>query len=262
MRLRTQLALCCAAVVAALVATRCASGVAAGPGDFRIENEIFVDGDKEPRIRSTTIFHGGVVYDYLEEPAEVTIFDQQHGRFVLLDMTRRIKTELSTKRVHDFTERLKQWSQGQSDPFDRFLGDPQFDTQFDEGSGELSLTSPWMTYRLTTTDEPDEAVTRQYREFSDWYCRLNTMLNPGARPPFARMAVNSALEERHQFPRSVHLTIKPSEGLLAKKLSVRSEHRLIGQLVESDRKRVAQTDQFMAMYTSVDFREYQRKMAN
>ena len=262
MRLRTQLALLCAAVVAMPVAGRCATGVAAGRDDFRIENEVFVAGEKEPRIRSTTIFHGGVVYDYLDEPAEVTIFDQQHGRFVLLDMTRRIKTELTAKRVLEFTERLKEWAQGQSDPFLRFLGDPQFDTQFEEDSGELSLTCPWMTYRLTTVDFDSPTTASQYREFSDWYCRLNTMLNPGARPPFSRIAVNSALQERQRFARAVQLTITPSDSLLAKRLSVRSEHRLIGQLVESDRKRVAQTDQFMAMYTSVDFREYQRKMTD
>jgi hypothetical protein len=262
MRLRTHLAPLCAAVVAITLAGPCASLLAAGEADFRIENQIFVGADKEARIRTTTIFQGGVVYDYLEDPAEVTVFDQQHGRFVLLDLTRRIKTELTTKQVLDFTERLKQWSQGQSDPFLRFLGDPQFDAEFDDASGELTLTSPWMTYRLTTGDLPSTATSSQYREFSDWYCRLNTMLNPGARPPFSRMAVNSALEEQQRFARAVHLTIKPRDGLLAKRLSVRSEHRLIEQLVESDRKRVAQTDQFMAMFASVDFREYQRKIAD
>ena len=261
MRLGTHFLLVGAVAVTMAGAGPCPTGVAGGAADFRLENKVFVDGEKAPRIRSTTIFHGGVVYDYLEEPAEVTIFDQQHGRFVLLDLTRRIKTELTTKRVLDFTQRLKQWAQGQSDPFLRFLGDPQFEAELDEGSGQLSFESPWISYRLTTADVDSDAVWRQYRQFSDWYCRLNTMLNPGARPPFARLAVNSALEERHRFARTVDLTIRPSEGLLSKRLSLRSEHRLIGQLVESDRKRVAQTDQFMAMYTSVDFREYQRKMA-
>ena len=260
MRLCTHLALLSAAILLIPVPRPCASAVAPGGDDFRIENQVFVGGQKEPRIRSTTIFHHGLVYDYLEDPAEVTIFDQQHGRFVLLDLTRRIKTELTTKQVLDFTERLKQWAQGQSDPFLRFLGDPHFDIQFDDESGELTLTSPWMTYRLTTGEVQSAATSRQYREFSDWYCRLNTMLNPGARPPFSRIAVNSALQEQERFAQAVHLTIKPSDGLLAKRLSVRSEHRLIGQLVESDRKRVAQTDQFIAMYTSVDFRDYQRRM--
>lgn len=230
--------------------------------DFRIENKVFVDGEKEPRIQSTTIFHEGVVYDYLAEPAEVTVLDAQHGRFVLLDLTRRIKTELTTERVVDFSEHLKQWAKGQSDEFLQFLADPQFEEEFDESTHELNFTSPWMAYRLTTVGTESEEISEQYREFADWCCRLNTVLNPGARPPFARMKVNAVLHERQQFPRKVELTIQPKESFLAKRLKVRSEHLLIRQLVESDRKRVAQTDQFIAMYTTVDFEEYQRKMAH
>ena len=238
------------------------ASAAADENNFRIENKIFVGGEKEPRIRSTTIFHDGVVYDYLADPAEVTIFDGPHNRFVLLDLTRRIKTELTTERVVGFSERLKQWSEEKSDEFLQFLAEPKFEEETDESTGELSFTSPWMTYRLKTVDTESEEIARRYREFADWYCRLNTVLNPGARPPFARMKVNAVLQERQQFPCEVELTIQPGESLLSKRLTVRSEHLLIRQLVESDRKRVAQTDQFMAMYTSVDFEEYQRKMAN
>ena len=251
------------AILAALLAVGlCARGGVAEEEDFRIENKIYVDDEKEPRIRSTTIFHEGVVYDYLADPPEVTVFDGHHGRFVLLDLTRRVKTELTTERVVDFSRRLKEWTQQQSDPFLRFLAAPEFEEQYDESTRELSLTSPWMTYRLTTVDSESEGISRSYREFSDWYCRLNTFLNPGARPPFARMVVNAALAERRKLPREVHLSLSPKEGLLAKRLTVRSEHLVIRQLVESDRKRVAQTDQFMAMYATVDFEEYQRKMAN
>ena len=104
-------------------------------------------------------------------------------------------------------------------------------------------------------------LSRQYREFCDWYCQLNTVLNKGSKPPFARMIVNETLENRHLFPREVRLTMQPKGGLIPKRTTVRSEHRLIRQLVESDRQRVAQTHEFMAMYTSVDFQEYQRKLA-
>jgi len=250
------------AIAAVLAAGLCCPGLAAGRDGFRIENRVFLDGEKEPRSRSTTIFHHGVVYDYLADPPEVTVFDVQRRRFVLLDLERRVKTELTTDRVADFSKRLKQWSERQSDPFLKFLGDPSFDQTLDESTGELTFTSPWMSYRLTTFDPESETLSHQYREFSDWYCRLNTVLNPGARPPFARMIVNAVLEERHLLPREVHLTMQPKEGLLPKRLTVRSEHLLIRQLVESDLQRVAQTDQFMALYASVAFPEYQRKMGD
>lgn len=234
---------------------------AAGNG-FRIENKVFSDDQEEPCIRSTTIFHEGVVYDYLVDPAEVTVLDKEHDRFVLLDMTRRVKTELPTERLISFGDTLRRRSQEESDPFKKFLGSPQFEEEFDKENGQMTFVSPWMTYRLKTVDFPSELLSRQYREFSDWYCRLNTYLNPGARPPFARMVVNGSLAHRRQFPREVELTIRPRENFLAKRHMVRSEHLLVRQLVESDRQRVAQTDQFMAIYAAVGFREYQQKMGH
>jgi len=248
-----------AAVVFSVVAVW--TGISAAE-DFRVENKVFVADEKEPRIESTTIFYGGVVYDYLADPAEVTVFDKDHGRFVLLDMTHRIKTELTTERLEGFTQDLKRWTESQSDPFRKFLGDPHFEEKIDADAGQLTFASPWMTYRLTTVDVESEAVSRQYREFSDWHCQLNTLLNPGSAPPFARMRVNAVLDERRSIPRQVELTIRPKGGLLAKRRTFRSEHLLTRQLVESDRTRVAQTDQFMAMYTAVTFQEYQRKMAD
>jgi hypothetical protein len=261
MTIRSQVGFLSVALAAVCAAGTWEARVAVAEEDFRIENEVFVEGDKEPRIRSTTIFHDGVVYDYLEEPSEVTVFDAQRGRFILLDLDRRIKTELTTGLVAGFTDRLRRWSREQSDPFLQFLGDPEFEQTIDQGAGELTFSSPWMTYRLVTFDTESEALSRRYREFCDWYCQLNTVLNPGTKPPFARMMVNEALEEHGLFPREVHLTMRPKGGLLSKRTNVRSEHRLIRQLVESDRQRVAQTHQFMAMYTSVEFPEYQRKLA-
>jgi len=238
------------------------TGSAAAGKDFRIENKVFSDDEEEPCIQSTTIFHEGVVYDYLVDPAEVTVLDKEHGRFVLLDMTRRVKTELPTERLVSFGDTLRRRSQEESDPFKKFLGSPQFEEEFDKENGQLSFVSPWMTYRLKTVDVSSEVLSRQYREFSDWYCRLNTYLNPGARPPFARMVVNASLDHRQQFPREVELTIRPKESFLAKRQTVRSEHLLVRQLVESDRQRVAQTDQFMAIYAAVAFQEYQQKMGH
>lgn len=262
MMLQSRLCASFGALVAVLALGLGGVGGPAVAEDFRVENRVFVDGDKEPLVKSTTIFHEGVVYDYLADPPEVTVFDAQRGRFVLLDLTRRVKTELTSERVVQFAKRLKEWALEQSDPFLEFLGNPRFDEAFDEQTGELRLTSPWMSYRLATVDTKSEAISEQYRQFSDWHCRLNTVLNPGARPPFARMLVNAALGQRQRLPREVDLKIEYKEGLLPKRVTIRSEHLLVRQLVESDRRRVAQTDQFMAMYTSVDFDEYQRKMAN
>ena len=232
--------------------------------DFRIENRVFVGSEKDPRSQSTTIFYGGRVYDYLLQPAEVTVFDRDGGRLVLLDTTRRVKTELTTTAIASLTERLKRWAQSRADPLWRFLAEPKFEEQSDEPSGELLLSSPWLTYRVKAVDGGNEEMSRSYREFCDWYCQLNTLINPGSRPPFARMMLNAALDQRRQLPVEVQLTIRPKgpkELLPTKRIVVRSEHQLVRGLAESDRDRIAQTDQFMVIFQPVGFEEYQKKLS-
>jgi hypothetical protein len=245
------------AILAAAVVLA-AQGAAAGE-DFRVENAIFAGSEKEPCVESTTIFYSGIVYDYLKSPAEVTVFDKNNGRFVLLDLARRVKTEVPIEKVSTLCQHLKTWAAGQKDPLLRFLANPRFDETFDPPSGKLTLSSPPVTYDLLTASAESPQVAQDYREFSDWYCQLNTLLNPGSRPPFARMAVNAALERHQRLPQQVELTLRP-EGFPPKKVLIRSEHQIVGRLVDSDRDRVAQTDQYLAIFSPVAFDEYQKKI--
>lgn len=247
-----------------LLAWAVGAGIAlpAGAEQFRFENRVFLDEDPEPQVRSTTIFVDGVVYDFLESPAEVIVFDTAEGRFVLLDLVRRVQTQLSTEQVGSLIERLRDWAKTQSDPYLRFLASPSFKEDYDGQTGELSLSSQWMTYRLGTIPAASDGVSHRYREFSDWYCRLNTAINPGSRPPFARLMVNAALDARALLPREVVLTLQPKQGLLSRKITVRSEHHLIAGLAEGDRNRVAQVGQFMEIFHPLSFDQYQSKADN
>jgi hypothetical protein len=227
--------------------------------DFRVENQVFSGGGRTPQVRSTTIFLDGVVYDYLEDPREITVFDSANGRFICLDPIRHVRTELSTEHLESLAGRLKDWAGSQPDEFLKFLADPKFEKSLDEDTGELVFDSPWMTYRVTAIQTGSPETASQYAAFSDWYGRLNTRINPGSRPPFARMIVNAELAREQLFPEKVHLTVRPKAGgLLAKKTTLRSEHKLVRQLVESDRRQVAQTDQYMAIFKPVSFQEYQK----
>jgi hypothetical protein len=233
------------------------AGLAAGE-DFRVENEVFFHGNDKADSRSTTIFHDARVYDYLEDPAEVIVFDESHDRFVLLDTARRIRTELTTARLTAFTEQLRQRAAVHEDALVRFLAAPRFEEQFDGQSGVLALSSRLMTYRLTLLEVPSPAIAQQYREFSDWYARLNTLLHPGSKPPFARLAVNAALAKRDAIPREVRLALPAKEGSSSSDTTVRSSHRLVRPLTEADRKRVDQTGKDMQAFRLVDFDQYRR----
>lgn len=228
--------------------------------EFRVESKLFRDNEKEPYLESTTVFLRGMVYDYLKGPGEVTVFDKARNRFILLNMNRRVYTEINTDKVTAFTDALRRWTTVQPEPYVQFLGDPKFEEQADEENHQLVFNSHWMTYRLTTISLDSEAMSRQYHEFCDWCYRLNTLLTPGARPPFPAMAVNASLEKQRLFSTETSLTIRPRKGVTGKRIAIRGEYQLIRRLVESDRDRAAQTDQFMAMFTQVSFEEYQEKM--
>jgi len=242
-------------VVVAGMLTCLGPGVGGGE-EFRVESKVFVGTDKEPRTQSTTIFHQGIIYDYLQKPAEITVFDPSRGLFILLDPGRRVRSELTAQEVLGLTENLRQWAGTQTDGFLKFLGSPKFDEQFDERKGELLFESPWLSYRVTAVDAESDAIAQQYREFCDWFARLNTRLNPGYKLALARLVINEALYHRRQVPQEVTLTVQPKRGLTLQKAVMRSQHQFVRRLVESDRDRVAQTGQFMAIFQPVEFDEY------
>ena len=238
------------------------TALASGAETFCVENQVFVDNQRKPRVESTTVFLDDKVYDFLRMPAEVTIFDPTRQRFVLLDPSRRVQTQVSTGQVAKFAERLQQWARTQPDPFLQFLADPTFDENFDAERGELSISSPWTTYRIGVEPARSETASHRYREFSDWYSRLNTMINPGSRPPLARLMVNAALDARQLLPREVTLILRPKSGPLAKKTIVRSEHRVRAGLTETDRQRITEAERFLADFMLLGFEQYEAKIGD
>ncbi len=177
---------------------------AALAADFRVENSVFLEGQSQPQSQGVTIFRAGLVYDFLNEPPEVIVFDKAQKRFILLDITRRVRSEISTDDVLAVVDRVKQRLAGHPNPNSRWLVDPSFDESFDRAKAELTLKSDTITYRAQI-ETADPAVAIQYHEFSDWYTQLNLALNPSSRPPFPRMMLNAAIERHQGVAKEVHL---------------------------------------------------------
>lgn len=238
---------------------------AARAADFKVENKVFSGADKNPSSQTTTIFRDGLVYDYLfdnENPAEieeVTIFDFARGQFTLLDNRQKLKTELSTKLVKAAIESLKSRNDLAGDPFTNFLINPSFEKKFNEAAGELVFNSPWLDYRVLVSHTEDSEIAQDYRRFCDWYAHLNAFVRPGSTPPFARLLVNEELHNRGSFPREVHLTLKPKQGLFIRGIRLRSEHKLTPRLGEADHRLIAQTADDLPAFKMVGFKEYNQK---
>ena len=127
------------------------------------------------------------------------------------------------------------------DPLATFLADPRFQEKFDAQTAQLTLSSALMTYTVQLTPPLDRDIVDQYRVFSDWYARLNTVLTrgPGSRPPFARLVLDEAIARHQAIPREVRLTFPIRKGGKLEQTTMRSQHQLIPQLTKADLAAVA-----------------------
>ena len=154
-----------------------------------------------------------------------------------------------------FSEKAHAWAEKNSSPFLKFAAEPNFEVA--EGKeGELTFSSPQMTYRLETLPAESPQVSEQYREFSDWYARFNSMLHVGATPPFPRLAVNKELATRGLVPTEVTLTI-PAQNSLGKPVLLRSVHQVHWRLLQKDLTRISETANQLAVFKTVGLAEFE-----
>ncbi len=247
---RPVIACALAAALASLVPNRAAAD------DFRIETKVFVGKETEPASEDLTLFRGEQVYDFLNKPREVTVFDKPRSRVILLDPARRVKTEVTMERLMAFSDELRTWCGKQSDPLLKFAAEPSFDQSLDSASNELVFTSPFLTYRVGTIKAGTDDIARQYLEFSDSYARLNAMTNPGSTPPFPRLKIDKALFISHAVPEKVQLTMPPRSRFGGKPTIVRSEHRVNWRLLESDQQKIQEAEAFLVTFTPLTLERY------
>jgi hypothetical protein len=221
--------------------------------NFRIESEVFLGKEKEPVSESLTLFHGGVVYDFLlTAPEEISVFDPLRSRFVLLDVTRRVKATLTLDDLQAATEAIKTGADAKQHEY--FLS-PQFEQTFDAETLWLTLTSKHIIYRVKGITPRDAEAVERYQLFADWYARLNAT-RPGNLPPFARIELDRALAQRRLVPEEVELTLLPKNRLLGRKIELHSKHAFIWELGQTDFKRIETAGQYLATFETVSFQRY------
>ncbi len=222
---------------------------------FRIETKIYVGDEKKPASETTTLFLDGVVYDFLAQPPQVAVFRKpsgdKPGRFVLLNTKHGFRTELSTDQLAGAMEKLRTWAARQSDPFLKFAAEPRFEESFTPENGKLVLASHLENYSVATAPAEDREAAAEYREFLDWYARLNTLLSAGP-PPEPRLRLNQALARHNAIPLKVELT------RAGEKEPVRAEHDFTWRLSQDDMKRIDDVRASLAGYRAVSNEEFLR----
>ena len=156
---------------------------------------MFVEDDELPVSEATTLFDGEMVYHFMKEPAQTIIYRapgaNRDGEFLILDLDREQRTDISTKRIGGLMNKLNRWAAEQEDTLLKFSAQPIFEEEFDEETGILTMENPAWNYTVATVAAEDEKAMLRYRDFTDWYSRLNAMLH-STPPPGARLALNKA----------------------------------------------------------------------
>jgi hypothetical protein len=222
---------------------------------FRIETKIYVGDGEQPVSETTTLFLNGVAYDILKSPAQTAVFRKpsgdKSGRFILLNATLGVRTELSTDQLAGAMDKLRTWAGRQADPFLKFAAEPQFEESFVPESGKLKLASHVETYRVETSRAAHPQAVAEYREFLDWYARLNTLLSAGP-PPEPRLRLNEALERQNVIPLKVELT------RAGDKAPLRAEHNFVWRLSREDLERIDGIRTSLASYRHVSNEDFLR----
>jgi hypothetical protein len=224
---------------------------------FRIETSIYAGDEEQPASEATTLFLDGVVYDFLAKPEQMAVFRKpagsKPGRFILLDPRDRIRTELSTEKIARAMEKLRTWAARQSDPFLQFAADPDFKESFESQTGQLILASHFENYSVATARVEHAQALAEYREFLDWYARLNTLLSAGP-PPEPRLRLNAALARHEVVPLKVELT----RG--GEKEKLRAEHKFTWRISSEDVARIDDVRASLAAYRVVENEEFLRSI--
>lgn len=222
--------------------------------ELRIETEIFgAEEDEEPLSHTITMFDKNTVYDFVDNPEQIAIFrapaSGHGGQFILLDVTSARRTEVSTERIAGLMEKLSKWAAEQKDPLLKFSADPKFNESFDRKTGVLTLTSDLWEYSVATVPADNAPMLARYREFTDWYTRLNTMINSSP-PPGPRLELNSSLEKYSVLPVEIRRTLKSNDSTL------RARHLFTWRLSREDRARLDEAKKYLASFKKVDNEEF------
>jgi len=220
---------------------------AAGGQELRIETDVYAGDSDQPLNHTVTLFDAGTVYDFVDESQQISVFrpptSTRPGQFILLDLTNRRRTEVTTDKIAALMDKLSDWAKKQEDPLLKFSAEPEFDELFEAETGQLTLDNSQWNYTVATVPAEDIEAVSQYRLFVDWYTRLNVMMH-GSPPPGPRLALNAALEKHGVVPVEIRRTVDSKP--------LRATHLFSWRLSREDRAQVEEVRKHLANFEKVD----------
>lgn len=227
-------------------------------GRFRIDNRLVIE---DKTVKSVTIFDDGMVYDFIDDHGQITIYNKSAGTFILLDQSCRIKTLVATATLAEDFVRHKEAFRKSNNPFQNYLAEPFFEENAYEGeSGLMYFRSPWVEYRFETVSLDDSVVSEAYYDF----CRQFTLLNirtSGFPTPMLRNELNPILEQNRRFPGKVNMTLYPLGKVIISRVAIHAEstHTFVRRLQSPDEAKVALANRYREVFREVSLDDYLRE---
>jgi hypothetical protein len=261
------------AIATVLIATGLFSTATVSAQDFHVDTtvEAVTRRETQEMSRSVTLFHAGKTYDFIQDLAELVVFDPSHDRFTLLNTRQPRATQVHVDEINrmlqigrqallDHVKTLRASGKPDSpDMIDAILF--QFNPQFDESISQtnrgplLDLRSKYFHYQVLGASPPTPAHGEAYLNYADWIIRLNYVLNPGKTLPEQRIKLDAALRRAQLIP--VEVTFGDTNSV-----QVRARHRIYWDLNERDRELIRQWDGLLMRpdLKRVSFQDYQRSL--
>lgn len=227
---------------------------------FRIESQVYVDGDQTPVSQNVTLFDDGVVYDLQMEtsanrlPSEIVIFDERRRELILLDVGRKLAWTIADLRLMKMLDQLRRETLNNDKT--SFLVNDSFTETHDWSSDIVTLESQSIHYRVKGKRPADDTLLPRYYDFLDQFTRLSAS-DPKRVPPFPRLTLNKSIKAMGWIPSEVKVKIDPN-SLFKEPFSAISKHVLVMSLSEADQDRIKFARKCWLEFESCTLSEYRQ----
>lgn len=239
----------------------------APPPDFKLALGLF-GADQAPLGTGELVVRKGVAYQFLSEAKqEVQIVDPNHARVILLDLKRKLQTEITPSQLDAHVARLRRTieaaietrekSKDRSDRvaagMSRELVNPNFKTEFDPLSHRLRLANATVEVVATGDPEPDSRRLALIQCVLTAIVKLGSLREPDTLPPFTRLEALNALMTGHK--------LRPAEVTMVLRLAgppkkLRWTFKLVAELTNREREAIARVDQLRVNTRFVPYASY------
>jgi hypothetical protein len=222
---------------------------------FKIESQIYLNGEDKPSSANTTLFSDGLVFDFQTQGSqshEAIILQPKEHQTILLDRLRRMKLVLDDVQLIKMADALRK--ETAQDKRAGFLVNQRFEERLSLDNGAATLKSPTIEYTIRGSRPRDLAVFPIYSNFIDAFTRLQ-VTDPHAFSPFPRMRLNETIRKVGWIPTEVAVQFK-SNPLMKQGLKAVSKHTFIAELSASDKDKIVELKSEWLNFESVDLYEF------